>query len=367
MPDAGRAEVRIQTTTTWEGSVKFSMVTMSDIAKQARVSLTTVSFVLNGGATANQIGAATRLRVLAVASEMGYRRNGLAHAVAAGKNPVFGYLTVELSEQDSLLLDGILRESASAGYHVKLLGRGEDEHGFEVARHCVEQRLAGLIIRRHSAAVAVCEELESYHIPVVFVDDNRDRPGVGCVGSDDRQGYRLAVEHLIGLGHRSIAYLAGDFSLPQEILRGESFHNVMSAHGLLVPKSWAAGCGWSYERLDTLTRALFQGALDYPTALLCDGDPLAAVAIRTLSTMGLRVPHDVSVVGYGDFSLAELLNPPLTTVAQPFQDMGRAAVRQLLHAVEGDPGSGSDGPYKTEMLTTCLVRRASTAPARSGI
>lgn len=337
------------------------MITMSDIAKQAGVSLTTASFVLNGGERAKQIGAATRARVLEVARESGYRRNGLAHAVAAGRNSVFGYLSVELSEQDALLLDGVVQASAGAGYLVKLLGRGDDEHDLEVARHCVEQRLAGLIIRRHGAAVAVCEELRSYHIPVVFVDDYRDDPGVGCVGSDDRAGYRLALEHLIGLGHRNIAYIAGGSALPQERLRDDSFRQVMAEHGLPVREEWILNCGWDYGCLETLTRRLFGGVGARPTATLCDGDPLAAVVMRTLSGLGLRVPQDVSVVGYGGFSIAALLNPPLTTITQPFQDIGRAAVRHLLRAVSAGRDGETPEAEKIELLPIRLVHGASTA------
>jgi DNA-binding LacI/PurR family transcriptional regulator len=348
------------------------MITMADIAKQAGVSRSTASFVLSGGHMASRISAATRQRVLVAAQEMGYRPNGLARAVAAGKNYVLGYLKAGMLEQDARIIDGVLEGAAEAGYLVKMLSRGLENHYREVARHSVEQRLAGLIVRRcdrrlneHAQAdlIALCEELHACHIPVVFVDDDLTLPQGSCVTSDDAQGVQLAMEHLIGLGHRQIIFIAGDIRSPQPLFRRNCYQRIMREHNLPIPEGAILDCDWDNDLLDRLTRELFQNGSSWPTALLCDGDVLAAVAVRAIWRIGLRVPEDVSVVGYGGFSIAPYLHPPLTTIAQPFEDMGRIAVNHLMRRIadkaDKQNTTQTQGP---ELLPTRLVMGESTAP-----
>lgn len=344
---------------------------MADIAKRAGVSRSTASFVLNGREAELRISDRTRQRVLQAASEMGYRRNGLAWAIGSGKNYVFGFVKTGQSEQESRILDGILKESALAGYLVKVLARGHEEHYQEVARHCVEQRLAGLVIRRfaHEAEIqALCDELRDYEIPVIFVDDDLATPGTRYVTSDDELGIRSIVQHLIDLGHRRIAYIAGDSLHKQSALRKQRFARVLQENGIDVSDDMIVNTDHRRDRADELTRQIFANPSNRPTAVLYDGDQLAAVGIRALAKLGLRVPDDVSVAGYGGFSFAELYYPSITTVVQPFEEMGRVAIRHLLSHIEskdkrgrGEPAPIVEPDFTPELLPTRLIPGESTA------
>ncbi len=343
------------------------MITMADIARKAGVSRSTASFVLNDRQAELRISAETRQRVLDAAQELGYRRNALARAVGSGKNYVLGFLRMSSGEQESHLLEGVLRAATEAGYLLKVLSGGGDKHYEEVMRHCVEQRLAGLVTRTFLQAKtthAFREELDSYGIPIVFVDDNLITPGTSYVTSDDERGYRLTVAHLAELGHRRIAFLAGDSIHPQSVLRKELYRRMMAAHGLPVPEGSILDSDWNLARAEGLTQQLFQGQSPPPTALVCAGDELAAVAIRTLWRLGLRVPEDVSVIGYSNFSFAALLHPPLTTIAQPFAEMGAVATRLLLSRLED--GSALKELPSQVVLPTELIVRESTAVSLQG-
>ena len=336
------------------------MVTMEDIAKQAGVSRSTASFVLNNRQAELRISAKTRQKVLDAARELGYVRNELARAVGSGKNFVLGYLKTATGEQESLLMEGVLKAASEAGYLLKLLTCHQEENYQDAVRQCAEQRLAGLVSRgflQPSISTAFREELASYGIPVVFVDDNLVMPGTTYVTSDDDHGYRLTLEHLVALGHTEIAFIAGDSVHPQSVLRKESYLRVMREYGLNVPEGSVVDSNWDLNRTQELTRTLFADPDHYPTALVCAGDELAAVAMRTLWSMGLRVPEDVSVMGYSDFSFAALLYPALTTVSQPFVEMGRVAAQILLQRLE-DKVSAKDLPSQVALPTQLMLRNS---------
>jgi LacI family transcriptional regulator len=342
------------------------MVTMADIAKKACVSRSTASFVLNNRQAEMRISDETRQRVLDAARDLGYRRNELARAVGSGKNYVLGFVKMGAVEQEAQLMEGVLKATAEADYLLKVLP-GDETLYQGVAHRCVEQRLAGVVtrsFREAAATTAFLEELEAYGIPVVFVDDDLAIPGTSCVTSDDEHGYRLTVEHLAGLGHRRIAFLAGDSVHPQSVFRKESYRRRMAECGLSVPEGSVLDTDWEVARCELLTRQLFENQSHPPTALICAGDKLAAVALRTLWRLGLRVPEDVSVIGYSDFSFAALLNPALTTISQPFEEMGAVATRILLKRLQ-NPANAEELPSRVVLPTQLIVREStSVAPVR---
>jgi DNA-binding LacI/PurR family transcriptional regulator len=341
-------------------------ITMGDIAKEAGVSRATASYVINGRATAVHISESTRLRVLDAAEALGYRRNELARAIVTGKNQVLGVLArTPGPEPKARILEGILEEASAHDYFVKLLHHSEQEDVRAVARRCVEQRLAGVIVLRPSQTTlsALHEELERYQIPTVLVDTTFPERGAFNIASDDVQGCRLAVEHLAALAHRSIVLIEGRRQ-PNPLLREEAFRRAMQDHGLAVPDAHVVYADWSLEQTEQAVSQLFQPRENHPTALFCSaGDFFAAVAIRTLRRMGWQVPADVSVVGYSDLILAECVDPPLTTIAQPFHDIGRVAVHHLLALLEAEGEALADESGE-HLLPTRLVVRASTGPVK---
>lgn len=345
---------------------------MEDIAARAGVSRTTASLVLNNRQAELRISNETRQRILDAVNELGYRRNELARAVGSGKNYVLGFLKMGAGEQELRLLEGVLKATTETDYLLKVLV-GSDASHEEIARHCVGQRLAGIVTRSFSKAeetLAFFKGLEAYGIPVVYVDDNLDAPemqDISCVTTDDEHGYRMTVAHLVELGHRNIAFIAGNSVHPQDIQRKESYRRMMAEYGLDVPEGSVRDADWDLDLTEHWTRHLFAHPANSPTALICAGDKLAAVAIRTLWEMGVRVPEDVSVIGYSDFSYAELLYPALTTIAQPFVEMGAVATRILLQRLQ-EKAPEEDQPTRIALPTQLIVRKSTaTVPARPSV
>jgi DNA-binding LacI/PurR family transcriptional regulator len=341
-----------------------SMVTMNDIAKKAGVSRSTASGVINNHDAKLRISSETRLRVLEASRELGYLRNELARSVAAGNSYVIGFLKRDKVEQEAFILDGVLQAASESGYLVKVLIQGEEEHFDDVVRRCVEYRLAGLILRRFSIDEinSLCEGMTAYKIPFIFTDDTVSLPGIGSVTSDDSHGVYLAVDHLLSLGHVDMAFLAGDCGHPQGFLRRLKFLERMNEVGITVPDEWVCETKWEITATEQLTSRIFRAGVKHPTALMCDGDNLAAGAMRTLWNLGYRVPQDVSVTGYAGSSYGEMLHPPLTTVVQPFSAMGRVAMHRLLKVISARQNGEIAEDLGIELLPTRLVVRSSTAP-----
>ncbi len=340
------------------------MITISDIASRAGVSRTTVSYVLNGRESGVRISEETRRRVQEAASAMGYRRNSLAHAVTTGKNPVLGFLAcAPEGELVARLLAGALDEAEEASYFIKVLRLRHNTVNAEVIERCAELRLAGVIVLYldQGQLKYLQGEMARYEIPVAVLDDSFPQPAGIRVISDDVQGCRLAIQHLAALGHKRIAFISGAPTSGCAVLREDGFQAAMREAKLPLPEGYLLRGEWNIEATEQAALQLLSSEHGRPTAILCAGDEWAMVAMRTLRRQGLHVPEDVSVVGFGDFRTSQFWEPPLTTVAQPFQEMGRLAVRRLLQKIQAP-----DDPLPREdALPTQLIVRESTAAASS--
>ncbi len=341
------------------------MVTMADIAKLAGVSRTTTSFVLNGKETELRISDQTRTRVLCAAKQLGYRKNEIARAVATGKTFVIGILDREHSiEQRARIMEGALKEANPNGYFIKLLHHPYEEKVIDAAKNCVEQRLAGLIVMLPSRIDmdALKAELDIHHIPIVTVDDDVSILGITNVLTDDAQGMRLALDHLVALGHREIALLSGNTVNSLGNLRERTFKRLMIELGIPAREENFLTDGGKSEKVEALIIDRFLEEKGRPTAILsASGDFEAALAIRALRSIGVCVPKQVSVVGYADLQPAALIDPPLTTIRQPFEELGRRAFKELLSEIEGERFADRQGLRKPNIVDTELVIRKSTA------
>jgi DNA-binding LacI/PurR family transcriptional regulator len=340
------------------------MVTMRDVAQAAQISYTTVSFVLNGRSDTMRISPETQRQVLETAERMGYRRNAVARSIATGKSQMFGFLTV-LPEYEpfSRMLVGAIEEAETADYTFKVLRATADSIRQRFDR-CLELRLAGLIILHKSAkkiVSAIDGDIRRHNIPVVYLEELETQEHSVHVISDEMQGAALAVQHLVDLGHRQIAYVAGDPRTSLGALREQNFRTQMSHQGLPVPEDYVAHGGWWQPGAERATQALLQAESGVPTAIYCGSDELAMAVCRVLRKAGLRVPQDVSVVGYSDLAMSELFDPGLTTVRVPFEEMGHVAVRRLLDLQGGNAVS-------TSPLVDCVpvrfITRDSSGPVR---
>lgn len=338
------------------------MKTMRDVAQEAGVSRTTVSFVLNGpNEQSMRIAEDTRRRVLEVAESMGYKRNDLVRAVVSGKSRMIGFLGFSARfESAARMLESALDEAERSGYTIKVLRFQEEPLGQATIEQCVQLRLAGVIalFPGERNLESLRREMQRYEIPFAVLDSSLPHSWGIRVVSDDTPGVELAVEHLAALGHRRITFLSGDANSPLSMMREAGYRNAMSRLGLA---SDVEHTFWRPEGEKQAIAKFMERPEGHPTAILCWDDKVAMIVVRALRERGLRVPDDVSVVGFADLTVAELCDPPLTTVAQPFEEMGQVVVQQLIGRIESKSGASVAEPLE-RLLPTRLVVRQSTGP-----
>jgi DNA-binding LacI/PurR family transcriptional regulator len=341
------------------------MITISDVAAKAGVSRATVSYVLNERDTTVRISDDTRRRVLETATQLGYRRNELARAVTTGKNRMLGFWVMQANREPVIrVLAGAIREADANDYFIKMIGFEHSALDARTLERCVEWRLSG-IIAIHAPGHTMKDlypRIRETGIPLVTVDSQRPPDGCTNIIADGTKGMRAIVSHLAELGHRRIAFLAGQHphedSLSEE--REAAYVTAMQALNLgdqilIARGDWRENQNnWQSGATVTAVECLLA---HHPTAIACASDHLAMITVRLATMRGIDVPRQLSVTGFDDLSVAALYNPPLTTVSQPFETIGQAAVRHLLHP---DHSVQPEWP-----LPARLVVRASTAQAQA--
>ena len=345
---------------------------MSDIAHKAGVSSSTVSFVLNDRHEAARISETTRQKVLAAAEEMGYRANHGARAMRTGNTRMIGIVGGNLAmEQVGAMVAGALEEFEMHDYTIKLLNlphQGSLDAVQGVFKRSSELRLQGAIAMHLSAQAIEAFEAEAkrYKYPLLLLDTRAPNGILPEVISDDEAGVAAAIEHLVGLGHRRIGLISGDIHDVIVPSRRKAFEGALKLHGLSASANHLQYGDFSLREpnLRAVRAVLSLPKSERPTALLCMGDLIAMAALQVASQLDLRVPHDLSVVGFADFALAEFANPPLTTVRQDFGTMGREAARQLLQRCGQKTSDVSiENGTMCNRVPTQLIVRDSCGPA----
>lgn len=314
--------------------------TIVDVAEKCGVSKVTVSYVLNHRETRIKISDATKRRVFAVAEELGYHPNALARGLSRRKTDT---LTVVMQYADvfsalsgfiSELMRGASDRACELGYdlmlHTKRQATVQDEvsaltdgraDGALLLRN-IDDPLAGLLAERGFPCVQIFA-----HVP------GSNQYAVDC---DNIRGAEMAVDYLVGLGHRRIAHVGGPKNAASGIERRQGYLNSMRRAGLETSAGWDIEIGQRTDDFSPLT-AIMAGA-QRPTALFCWSDDVAAQAMRELrEQLGLETPRDVSVIGFDSTQLCENTAPRLTSVNQPIYDMASCGVDMLVRAIRGEP------------------------------
>ncbi|MHB8892571.1 MAG: LacI family DNA-binding transcriptional regulator [Candidatus Limnocylindrales bacterium] len=334
--------------------------TSADVATRSGVSQTTVSFVLNGKTDAG-IPAETWRRVEEAARELGYHPHGAARALAGGASHTIGLVLRQSPEQvtaDALLAEtlwGIASEARAAGYRVLVEPLSPD--GGRYSDLLLSQRADGLIVSGPRIDDEELSALVADGFPIILQGSLPASPAPS-VDVDNRAGARIAVEHLLGLGHRRIGCITNAplaYTAAADRLAG--YRDALEAAGIdydpaqVVEGAFDAASGHA---------AIGRLLTDVPdvTALFVASDIVAFGALRALREAGRRVPADVSVVGFDDVPLARHFDPPLTTIRLPANALGAAAGRALVDRLAGRPTN-----LRT-LLPTELIVRESTAACR---
>ncbi|NIK61267.1 LacI family DNA-binding transcriptional regulator [Kribbella shirazensis] len=324
---------------------------MADVARLAGVSGQTVSRVANGRLN---VDAATRARVKDAMRELGYRPNGAARALRSGEFRSIGVIVFELSTFGTTrTLDAIATAATARGYSVNLMPV------LAVSRQAVadafsrlgEQAVDGVIMMIEAQILDEVQLPTGLPVVVVHAGLHYDHP---VVDADQTQGARLATEHLLELGHRTVWHLGGPPSSFAADQRRRSWEQTLRDHRCAVPElligDWSSASGY-----DAGCRLAADPDV---TAIFVANDQMALGVLRALHEHGRKVPDDVSVVGFDDMEEAAQFWPPLTTVRQTFTDIGQCSVDTLIAHLH-DPS-----PHTALAVPTTLVIRNSTAPPR---
>lgn len=327
---------------------------MRDIAKRAGVSIATVSRVLN---EPEKVSPGTRARILKIIGQTGFVANALARGLASRSSRTVGILVVDVCHTYSAAMTHALeRRMTEFGYNVLLANTGgEVGEKQKYLRVMLEKKVDGLILvgsvfRERGGNEHIV--WASQHVPVIMLNSFIEAPGIYSVLCDDAAGVSAAVDHLVGLGHRSIWFLS-EATTFSGLAKLRGFRRAMQRHGLdgrgvvHVPRSLEGGRAG-------VTQVLADGRK--VTAVLTGEDITAIGSLKGIAAAGLASPRDVSVIGYNSSLLADLATPRLTSVDSRVAHMAAAAVNVLFDVLKGKAA-----PRKT-VFEPFLVARDSTAP-----
>lgn len=307
-------------------------MTLEMVAQRAGVSPSTVSRILNGTAT---VSGAKQQAVDAAIKALGFRPNPVARGLAGGRTLSIGVVTQTISSPFyGEALHGIENQLEHAGYiPIFVSGHWQEDEERKAIDVLLSRRVDGLIVlagRLADAALRHCAEA----VPTVVVGREIQGPGLFSFGFDNHAGAMLATRHLIDGGHRQIAFLAGDPTHGDAIERHAGYRDALAQAGLrydpalVIPGDFTEASG-----LAAVDNLLDRGARF--TAIFAANDQMAIGAALGLYRRGLRVPGDVSLVGFDDIAPAQFLVPPLTTVRQSVYDMGCQAAAAMLDLLRG--------------------------------
>jgi LacI family transcriptional regulator len=331
------------------------MVTIADVAAHAGVGAGTVSRVLNDRP---RVSPTTRARVLAAIELLDYRPNPLARGLSLGRCQTFGVVVPFFTHPSAVeRLRGVVDALRGSDYDLVLFDVESPLHLEEhLASLTRRDRAAGLLVLSLPLPAEHLARLRSAAVPVVIVDAAGD--GVPHVVTDDVEGGRIATRHLVELGHREIAFIGepvdNPFGFTSSARRQAGYEEVLRANGLRVRRGHIRH--GSHDR--AIGRALTEGLLAQrvpPTAVFAASDALAIGALEAARAAGLRVPGDLSVVGFDDIDVSAYAG--LTTVRQPLYESGRLGATLLLDAL-----AGGSMPSEAHRLGLELVQRSTTGP-----
>ncbi|GBD08205.1 Catabolite control protein A [Candidatus Thermoflexus japonica] len=333
-------------------------VSIKDIARRAGVSHSTVSRALRGSPLVNP---RTAERIRRLAARMGYVPNAAARSLVTTRTSIIGLVITTLADPFlAEIVRGVEEVALEAGYRLFLATSNADpERELAAVRALAESRVEGVIVASSRVGELYLPYLEALGVPIVLINQQREAPLIYSVASDSYQGAVLAVSYLMRLGHTRIAYISGPPMARSDRLRRAGYQEALTAAGIPPDPAWVVEGNGRPEAGEWGIQRLLEAPVR-PTAVFCYNDMTAIGALRAARVAGLRVPEDLSIIGFDDILFAAYTEPPLTTIAQPKYEMGRTAMSMLLRLLQGERVS-------PQLQLPCrLVERASCGPPPEG-
>lgn len=330
--------------------------TLKDVARRVGLHPATVSRALNPR-TAHLVNPATVARVKKAAQALEYVPNPMASGLRTSRSHTIGVVIPDLTNPIFPgMVRGIQDTLGRAGYTPLLVNTDNDPASeATMVASLRARRVDGFILATARRDHPLLAEL-SEQVPVVLINRVTESAQLPSVTADEQHGLRVAVEHLIGLGHEDIAHIAGPTWSSTGHERAQAFTRTMRAHGLPTAKRVVPVQRWSIESARETAQRLLESDPAI-TGIVAANDQLAIGAIEAAKALRLRCPRDLSIIGYNDMPFMDLVDPPLSTVRVPQHDIGSEAARLILSLLRED----ASVPVKHVRLTPELVVRGSTA------
>jgi LacI family transcriptional regulator len=339
---------------------------LRDVARRAGVSLTTVSIVLNGKAGSN-IPPETQGRVVAAAAELGYRPNAMARGLRQRRSDTIGFVSDEIATTPfaGAMIQGAQDAAWESGIVLLLVNTGRDRAIEARALDIMHERQVDALIYATMYHQVVEPPPALREVPSVLLDARSADASLASVVPDEVNAARAAVGVLVRNGHRRIGFANTIDPVPAAFERLDGYRSALAEHGIGFDASLVARGESSDPGGGEVAAARLLDRVDRPTGLFCFNDRMALGAYRAIRHRGLRVPDDVSVVGFdNEEQIAPWLDPPLTTLALPHFQMGRWAVEYLLTQTSQ---SGTT-PEPLQYRMPCpLIERSSVAANRAAV
>lgn len=329
---------------------------IKDVAKAAGVSTATVSHVINH---TRFVSEETKQKVLAVIDSCNYTPNAHARTLASGRSSTLGLIVSDIANPFfPEIIKSIQEQAIEHGYDVTLANTNYDpKRTVSCVQRLIEQRVGGVAIMTSEMDLELTRRLAARKVSVVFLDVGTVGPHESNINVNYEKGIRQGVEHLLALGHRHIAYISGPSNLKSAERRRRAFTRTMKKYDDSLHTTPLIFEGDFHTTGGQRAAAEILRLTPRPTAILSANDLMAIGALRELKSAGLRVPQDISVIGFDDIPFAALADPPLTTIAIPAAEIGRAAVDALLHTISAEDNIGRE-----IRVSTRLIVRESTGP-----
>lgn len=326
-------------------------VTIKDIARAAGVAHSTVSRALSDSPL---ISAETKSRVRRMATEMGYSPSALGRGLVTRRSGTIGLVVTTIADPFiAEVVQGIEETALSCEYNTILCNsNSEPERELKTVRALHEKRVDAIIVTSSRLGSLYLAHLRDVGVPLVLINNQGGGEYAHSVIIDDRRGGELAGKHLLSLGHRRIAYIGGPVWAHASAVRLAGCRRALEEQGAALPGDLVRpGNGRPDGGIEAANELLHRGLP--ATAVFCYNDMTALGVLTALHRAGLRVPDDLSVIGYDDVAIAAHLMPPLTTIAQPKYALGRRAMEMALALINHEPD------VRDVVLPPSLVERES--------
>lgn len=322
------------------------------VADRAKVSIATVSRTINRVPSVNPKMAK---RVWDAIQDLGYFPNTQARALGSGRSGILGLVVSDITNPFfPELIQGFEDVAVKGGYEILVSSTNYDPARMEMCiRRMLERKVEGVAVMTFGIDQPSIDQLVQRNVPLVFVDLAPDRPGISLLRVDYHRGMRQGVQHLAALGHRNIAFISGPPDQHSARARIEAFSKSLAECGIAPKTEWLIEGDHTMEG-GVRGMATILTATSRPTAIMCSNDMTAVGVLHTAYKSGLRVPEDLSVIGFDDIHMARAVIPPLTSVQMSRVDLATAAVNALRAHAEGK------SPHREYAIETQLVVREST-------